>query len=162
MKRIHFHQPPPRALGPEAGFTLTELMVALVILAVGILSAGSLFVFSQRHAFSGRTETMAACLAEEIREKILSENFEDIQTIFDGVDTKYPETVTLPCQDWANHLTQGLGPSGRGILQVMHDDEDPDITDGMLSLVIDVSWQEGNQRPEVVLRFAISQMGVQS
>jgi hypothetical protein len=105
---------------------------------------------------------MAACLAEEIREKILSENFEDIQTIFDGVDTKYPETVTLPCQDWANHLTQGLGPSGRGILQVMHDDEDPDITDGMLSLVIDVSWQEGNQRPEVVLRFAISQMGVQS
>ena len=162
MRRIHFYQAPRQALCPEAGFTLTELMVALVILAVGILSAGSLFVFSQRHAFSGRTETMAACLAEEIREKILSENFEDIQTIFDGVDTGYPETVTLPCRDWADHLTQGLGPAGRGILQVMDDGEDADIVDGMVSIVIDVSWQEGNQRPEVVLRFAVSQMGVQS
>lgn len=146
----------------QAGFTLTELMVALVILAVGILSAGSLFVFSQAHSYHGRTETAAACLAEEIREKILSENFEDLQTMFDNVDTDIPESLTLPCTDWANHLHDGLGTGGRGTIQVRGPAEDPEVVAGMWSVVITIYWRERDATSQVTLNFAVSQVGIQS
>ncbi|MBD3235707.1 MAG: prepilin-type N-terminal cleavage/methylation domain-containing protein [Candidatus Eisenbacteria bacterium] len=161
---MHTRSQPQRLRGPqgEAGFTLTELMVAMIIMAVGLLSAGSLFVFSQRHALHGRTETIAVCLAEEIREKILSENFDDLKTMFDNVDTDIPESLTLPCTDWATHVHEGLGPSGRGAVQVLDETEDPEITSGMRTVVVVISWDERGETAEVSLRFSVSQVGVQS
>jgi hypothetical protein len=140
--------------------TLVELMVALFLLSVGILAVSRLFIFSQRHAFHGRTETQATALAEEIREKILSENFDDLVTIFDGVDTQIPETVTTPCQTWAGHLEQGIGPTGHGRIQVLTPLEDPEIVDGMVTVVIEISWEESGQERSLPVRFSISKMGV--
>jgi prepilin-type N-terminal cleavage/methylation domain-containing protein len=142
------------------GFTLVELMVALFILSIGILSVARLFIFSQRHAFHGRTETQATALAEEIREKILSENFDDLVSIFDGVDTSVPGTVTIPCQPWAAHLANGLGQGGRGRIQVLRPFEDPEIVDGMLTVEIEISWDESGQERTLPLRFSVAQMGV--
>lgn len=161
MKKLQ-RQRQRRTSRSEAGFTLVELMVAMMIMAVGLLSAGSLFVFSQRHAFHGRTETMAVCLAEEIREKILSENFDDIKSIFDNADTDIPESLPLPCTDWAGHVHEGLGQSGRGTVQVLDYDEDPEITSGMRTVVIVIYWQESAETAQVQLRFSVAQVGVQS
>jgi prepilin-type N-terminal cleavage/methylation domain-containing protein len=143
-----------------SGFTLVELLVALFILSIGILSVARLFIFSQHHAFHGRTETQATALAEEIREKILSENFDDLVSIFDGVDTSVPGTVTLPCQPWAGHLAAGLGMGGRGRIQVLRPFEDPEIVDGMLTITIEISWDESGQARSLPLRFSVAQMGV--
>jgi len=142
------------------GFTLVELLVALSILSTGILSVAQLFIFSQRHAHDGRCETQATALAEEIREKVMSENFDDLVSIFDGVDTEYPSTITLPCQEWANHLSERLGAEGRGQVQVLEPIEDPEIVDGMLTIVVTVSWQESGQERSLPLRFSVAQMGV--
>jgi prepilin-type N-terminal cleavage/methylation domain-containing protein len=142
------------------GFTLVELLVALFILSIGILSVARLFIFSQHHAFHGRTETQATALAEEIREKILSENFDDLVSIFDGVDTSVPGTVTLPCQPWAHHLAAGLGTGGRGQIQVLRPFEDPEIVDGMLTVTVEISWDESGQARSLPLRFSVAQMGV--
>lgn len=144
-----------------AGFTLTELLVALVILSVGILSVGRLFVFAQRHAGHAREESMAVCLAEEIREKILSDNFDDLVTIFDGVDTDNAGTITTPCTDWANHLANGLGgASGRGTIEVMDFTEDPEIVDGMLTVLITISWLESGRSQSLDMRFSTSKVGI--
>ena len=148
--------------GSEAGFTLTELMVAMIIMAVGLLSAGSLFVFSQHHALHGRTETVAVCLAEEIREKMLSENFDDLKSIFDDVDTDIPESLPIPCTDWAAHVHEGLGESGRGTVQVLDYTEDPEITAGMYTIVVVIAWDERGETAQVALRFSVAQVGVQS
>lgn len=144
-----------------AGFTLTELLVALVILSVGILSVGRLFVFAQRHAGHGREETMAVCLAEEIREKILSDNFDDLVTIFDGVDTDQPGTITTPCSDWATHLANGLGGvSGRGTIEIMDHTEDPEIVDDMLTALITISWLESGRSHSLDMRFSTCKVGI--
>lgn len=143
----------------RAGFTLVELMVALVLLAIGLLAVGRLLIFSQHHAYHGRSETTAVSLAEEIREKMLSENFNDLPTIFDGVDTSVPGTVPTPCQPWADHLAGELGPSGSGRIEVFGPGEDPEITDGMYSVLIEVSWDQAGETKTVDLRFATSRMG---
>jgi prepilin-type N-terminal cleavage/methylation domain-containing protein len=142
------------------GFTLVEMLVALSILSTGILSVAQLFIFSQHHAQSGRTETQATALAEEIREKVMSENFDDLVSIFDGVDTSVPSSVTLPCQEWATHLDARLGPDGRGQVQVLGPSEDAEIVTGMLTIVVTVSWQESGQARSLPLRFSVAQIGV--
>ncbi|MCK4412424.1 MAG: prepilin-type N-terminal cleavage/methylation domain-containing protein [Candidatus Eisenbacteria sp.] len=144
----------------SAGFTLVELMVSLVLLAVGLLAVGQLLIFSQQHAYHGRSETTAVSLAGEIREKILSENFGDLPAIFDGVDTSVPGTVPTTCQPWADHLAAELGPSGIGRLQVYGPGEDPEITSGMYSVAIEVAWEQSGKTKAVNLRFATSRMGL--
>ncbi len=148
------------ARGRRAGFTLVELLVALVMLSVGLLGVGRMIVLSQHHAFHGRSETTAVTLAEEIREKIMSESFSDLVTVFDGVDTSLPGTVTLPCAPWAAHLAQQLGPSGIGRIQVLEAAEDPEISANMRTIVIQISWLQDGERKTVPLRFSISRMGV--
>ena len=151
----------PVAHRSSAGFTLTEMMVALVIMAVGILAVGRLFIFSKDHAAYGRQETMAVALAEEIREKIMSDNFDDLITIFDGIDTDSPSSLTTPCQNWADHLEANLGGvEGRGQIEVMDETEDPEIVAGMVTVLITVSWVEGGKTDAVDMRFSISKMGL--
>jgi prepilin-type N-terminal cleavage/methylation domain-containing protein len=143
------------------GFTLVELLVALAILGVGILSVGRLFIFAQHHASFGREETMAVALAQEIREKILSDNFDDLKTIFDGIDTDDPGSITTPCAIWADHVAASLGAaSGRGTVQVMDHNEDPAITEGMVTALITISWLEEGHTQDVVMRFSVSKMGI--
>ncbi len=151
----------PAARQSSAGFTLTEMMVALVIMAVGILAVGRMFIFSKDHASYGRQETMAVALAEEIREKIMSDNFDDLKTIFDGIDTNSPSSLTTPCQTWANHLEENLGGvEGRGQVEVLDETEDPEIVAGMVTVVITISWMEGGHTETVDMRFSISKMGL--
>ncbi len=144
----------------EQGFTLVELLVTLVILSIGIISVGRLFILSSHHANYGRTETTAVCLINEIREKVLSDNYDDIITIFDDVDTDLPGTITIPCTEWSNHLQAELGTSGRGEITVMSHTEDAEIVDGMVTVKITVSWQESGKDRSLTSQFSVSKMGV--
>jgi prepilin-type N-terminal cleavage/methylation domain-containing protein len=150
----------PRQRRSDAGFTLIELMIALFMLAIGILAVGRMFIMAQRHATYGRVETVAVSLAQEIREKMLSKDFDDLEALFDGVDTQVPGTVTAPCQLWAAHLATGLGATGRGRLTVRSPAEDPEIVDGMLTVLIDVSWLENGSTKSAAMHFSLSRMGV--
>jgi prepilin-type N-terminal cleavage/methylation domain-containing protein len=143
----------------EQGFTLVELMVALMILVVGILGVGQIFAVSSRSAAMGRAETTAVSLAREIEEKIYSEEVEQVATIFDGVDTADPGSVTLPCAAWAAHVGSELGPNGRGRITVMNDDQDPALLPGMFSVLVEVSWLAHGDTLTVPLRFAITDIG---
>ena len=144
----------------QGGFTLVELLVAVTILSIGIISIGQIFAVSSRNATFGRTETMAVGLAREMQEKVMSESFDDVVTVFDGVDTDNPGTLTEPCQIWANHLRDQLGPNGRGTIDVRTHEQDPEILDGMLSVEIVISWKVDAQSFRVPLNFAICKIGV--
>ncbi len=139
---------------------MTEMLIALTILAVGILSVGRLFIFSQRHAYYGRAETSAVSLAEEIREKILSNNYDHLITMFHGIDTDDPGSLTLPCQIWADHVSEQLGPSGRGEVAVRDHTQDAEIVEGMVTVVITMSWVENGQTRSLDMQFAVSRMGI--
>ncbi len=141
------------------GFTLVELLIAVTLLAIGILSVGQIFAVSGQNAAFGRTETEAVCLAREIQEKILSESYDQVASMFDGVDTDNPASVTVPCQTWASHLHSQLGASGRGTISVRDPITDPSLLDGMLSVHIEVSWLMRGDTMSVPLDFAVTSIG---
>ena len=143
----------------EQGFTLVELMVALMVLVVGILGVGQIFAVSSRSAAMARTETTAVSLVREIEEKILSEDVEQVATIFDGVDTADPGSVTLPCQTWAAHIAGQLGENGRGRITVFDADSDLTLLPGMFSVLVEVSWLSQGDTLTVPIRFAITDIG---
>ena len=147
-----------RYLDGSAGFTLVEMMITLTIVAIGILAVGQLFIFSQIHARHAREETMAAALAQELREKTLSEPYETVAATFDGVDTDAPDTITAPCQTWADHLADRLGEHGRGTIQVLDHLADPEIVDGMLTILITITWLEAGALQTLEVRFSIARM----
>jgi prepilin-type N-terminal cleavage/methylation domain-containing protein len=148
-----------RNLQGNTGFTLVELLVAVTLLAIGILSVGQIFAVSARNASYGRTETVAVSLAREIQEKVLSESVEQVQAMFNGVDTNDPGTVTVPCTVWAQHLADQLGSSGRGRIWVRDSTEDANLLPGMFSVEIEISWLREGETMTVPLRFAITEIG---
>lgn len=143
----------------QAGFTLVELLVAVTLLAIGILSVGQIFAVSTRNVSFGKTETSAVSLAREIQEKILSESVEQVQPMFDGVDTADGGTVTAPCAVWADHLATQLGPTGRGRIWVRDSTEDAELLAGMFSVRIEVSWLVHGDSMRVPIQFAITNVG---
>ncbi len=54
----------PADAGSRAGFTLVEVLVAIVLLAVGLLSLAGLAVTAARTTRQGGTQTVAATLAQ--------------------------------------------------------------------------------------------------
>lgn len=143
----------------EAGFTLIELLVAVTILSIGILGIAQVFIVSNNHTMSGDKELAAASLAQEMREKILSETYTDVLSIFDNVDTNDPGSLTTPCQMWATHIANQLGESGRGQIDVIPDTEDPEVLPRMLGVSITLSWLETDEPKDMNLRFVITRMG---
>jgi hypothetical protein len=138
---------------------MVELLVSLVILSVGIMGVAQLFNISSAHTMSGDKELAAASLVQEMREKILSETFDDVPSIFDGVDTAVENSVTEPCQAWAQHITDHLGVEGRGQIDVLEPDDDPEVLYGMLGAVITVSWPEQGETRDLTLRFVTTKIG---
>ena len=61
---------PPRRPTREGGFSLIELMVALVLLGIGILSIANLFPLGSRTQLRDRMRTSAADLAQQKMEQL--------------------------------------------------------------------------------------------
>lgn len=150
----------PQKKGRSDGFTLVETMVAVFLLTIGLLGVSQVFTVSSRHTMNSRKETVANSLAQEIREKILSESFDDIVSIFDGVDTGDPSSITSPASDWANHLAAGLGPDARGTVQVDTPDEDVSLSQGMVGVTVTIYWLEAGRSLSLPVRFAVAKIGV--
>jgi prepilin-type N-terminal cleavage/methylation domain-containing protein len=157
----------PRRLAPEkarrhseAGFSLVELMVALIVFTIGILSVGQLSITSKRHTNYAREETMAVALAQEIKERIFSEVFDDVKSIFDNTDTADADTINDSTDEWAAHVGDMFGSNGRGRIQVLDRFDDAAIPDGMYRVEVLVSWTSGTQSHELPLTWLMSKMGL--
>jgi hypothetical protein len=120
---------------------------------------GQLFAVSSQNASFSRQETMAVSLTREIQEKIMSESVDQVKPIFNGVDTANAGTVTAPCEVWAAHVTEQLGPNGRGRIQVLDATQDLELLDGMFSVQVEVSWLNRGDTLSVPLKFAITNIG---
>ena len=140
------------------GFTLVETMVAVFLLTIGLLGVSQVFTVSSRHTMNSRKETVANSLAQEIREKIMSETFADVHSIFDGIDTN-SGTIAGPAQDWADHVIDRLGIGARGQVDIQLPAERADLEDGMLAVVITLSWYEGETLIDLPFEFAIAKIG---
>jgi prepilin-type N-terminal cleavage/methylation domain-containing protein len=155
IEKGHAPGRPPES-GPRAGFTLIEVMIALVLLSVGVMATAQVFAIANHHTSHAREETAGVCLAQEIREKILSEPFADTYSTFNNIDTNVPASVPSTAATWAAHVTAELGPRGRGQVSVRTPAQDATIPNGMISVTVTISWREGSRTVSLPLRFNVA------
>ena len=68
MKHTRMHRPRPRHAA--SGFTLTEILVTLVIISVGLLGVAGLHSMSLRNNFDALIRSHASALADEIADRM--------------------------------------------------------------------------------------------
>jgi type IV pilus assembly protein PilV len=68
-----------QSIGPDAGFTLVESMLALAIMSVGLLALAGLQITALRGNALSRSMTTAVSIAEQRLEQLKNTPYSDIQ-----------------------------------------------------------------------------------
>jgi len=144
----------------RAGFTLVELLLALMMTSVGIMAMARVFVVANQHAAYAKEETVATLLAQEIREKIMSANFTDIYPVFNGIDTNIPGSIPATAAVWAQNLHTRLGPTGRGTITVTTQTQDHHIPNGIVAVLVTISWKERTNTVSLPLHFDVAKIEI--
>ncbi len=111
------------------GFTLIEVLVTLVVLAIGLLGLAGLQASSLKHNNNAYQRTQATFLAYDILDRMRANpigveagNYNAIDTGSLPTNPACASTSCTPAQladtdtlEWATHLTTAL-PSGRGVI----------------------------------------------
>ncbi|NOX91889.1 MAG: type IV pilus modification protein PilV [Gammaproteobacteria bacterium] len=111
------------------GFTLIEVLVTLVVLAIGLLGLAGLQASSLKHNNNAYQRTQATFLAYDILDRMRVNPMGIEAGSYDAVDTESlptdPSCVGTSCTpaqladndalEWATRLTAAL-PSGRGVI----------------------------------------------
>src|SRR5688572_5611127 len=104
----------------ESGFSLIEVLAAMVVLSVSLVSLAQLFALSTRNNFSSRSNTYAALLAQQKMEQLrgLTWGFDILGLpVSDyATDTSASEAIS-GCVASAGGSATGLSPSPWGTLQ---------------------------------------------
>jgi type IV pilus assembly protein PilV len=143
----------PRRSAGQVGFTLLEVLVALVVLSIGLLGIGKLVIFSARGNDSAYMRTQATALAYTILDSMRANRDTAIAHGYDVATGSYSLTancVTGSCStsqlvqydisQWKTNLGFYL-PSGDGSIvtnTVTGADGNPRTT-----AVITVTWNDG-------------------
>jgi len=134
-----------RRAGPQAGFSLIEVIVSLGLLASVLLSVAGMFLFGERQVRRGRAESIALTAAQTILEDIGSWSHEATWTRFGlsgaaatySIDTK----VNTFAQRWQPNLQQLL-VKGRAEIRLESCDG-ADLADAaVVRVVVTVFWNE--------------------
>jgi len=69
--------PDDKAVRPDKGFSLIELMIACFVLGIGVLSVTTMIGTSISRNVSSKNDTVAMAAAEQIMEELKAKNFTD-------------------------------------------------------------------------------------
>ncbi|MBZ0266787.1 prepilin-type N-terminal cleavage/methylation domain-containing protein [bacterium] len=124
--------PNPRS---DAGFSLIELMIAITVLGVGILSLAGLYPMATGKVTRGDLESRATFLGQAKVEELKRVSWEDLTT---SADRDTVETVFV--RDWS-----------------VQEDEP---VDGMKRVNVTVAWRDNRGPRSVVLSSFLSDSGM--
>ena len=131
----------------EAGFTLIEVLVAIVILTVGLLAVGTMQISAIRGNFmSGNTST-ALSLASEKMEDLLNKDFNhaDLTNSVTGNDTNLSSITSVDHQE--NISEEGVVGAGAFYRRIWNiDDETGPTTKNMMVIV---TWEKNKHRVSI-------------
>lgn len=105
---------------PERGFTLTEILVTLVIISVGLLGVAGLHSMSLRNNFDALIRSHASALADEIADRMRTNRTRALAGDYNIAMKATRTGTTLADADliaWKARLTQQL-PDGDGSIAV--------------------------------------------
>ncbi|WP_257280473.1 type IV pilus modification protein PilV [Endozoicomonas sp. ISHI1] len=121
-------------LKKEKGFTMIEIMVAVLVLAIGLLGVAGLQILSMQSSNGALNRSQATMLAYDLAERMrrnpgtaLSDGYSDISIEADGSQKAAPNSpncistgctntqlATQDIREWLDNITdvQGIGLSG--------------------------------------------------
>lgn len=70
---------PARTANPSRGFSLLELMVALIVLSIGVMAVARIFPAGTRGQTQDRMQSTASYLAQEEIERVTGLDFDDAE-----------------------------------------------------------------------------------
>jgi len=104
-----------RLLRDKSGFTMMELLVAMIVIALGLLALSGLFPLGSRARMRGEGITRAIELAQQRMERLVEQGFDSLDTSLH--DSTYVQTYKV--EWWVE--TIGWGPSKYDSLKVVTD-----------------------------------------
>lgn len=151
-----------RERNPRRGGTLTELMVATVILSIGVLGLFGSFRFIARSTFISRATSLATNLGQERIESLKNLNYYSLQiTTSTDTDTdpepdivydlvNYPpEIISIGGINFKRYTHVGMAQlSGSDIVDVNYTYPDT----GLKQITVSVVWKEAGQTKSWTLR----------
>lgn len=137
----------------ENGLSLVEVVLALGLMGMVLISVAGMYVLSQRQVASGRTSTEALAVARTIMEEMNGWSFHQTYQMFgyDGSANSYTvDTRTSSFGDhWQTTLTDTLGPAAYAeivITSIASSGTWP-LNDTLntknIQVVVTVHWEEG-------------------
>jgi type IV pilus assembly protein PilV len=130
----------------QSGFTLLEVLVAMLVLAIGLLGLAGLMASSMRNNLSASHRTQATWMAYDIVDRMRSNRagavtggYATAMGTAATCSTAFP-TGTIPAQDiaaWKNQLACAL-PAGNGSIAV-------DTATRVATILIQWNDSRGNQ-----------------
>jgi type IV pilus assembly protein PilV len=152
MHRTAAHAP---RLRRPSGFTLVEVLVALVVLSIGLLGIGKLMLFSARANDSAYMRSQATALAYTILDDMRTNSTEAINGTYNvglgafanpGLDCVTGACTTgmvaqYDLYQWKQRLIGALGPTGDGSV-VTVTGADPISGANMTTALITVQWND--------------------
>ena len=133
----------------KRGFTLLEVLFAVVIITVAVLAVVGLFPTALRNVRYGGHMSQASSLAQEMIEMIRTQPFASVSS-YNGLDTRNSPPVGLPASvlahfnQWQSDITppSGVLPQGWGTITAVPETGPPDLSSDLLRVTITVGWQE--------------------
>ncbi|HEU4623253.1 MAG TPA: type IV pilus modification protein PilV [Steroidobacteraceae bacterium] len=118
-----------------SGFTLVEVLVALVVLSIGLLGIASLQLSSLRWNHGASKRSQATLLAYDILDRMRANPTAARQGEYSTGGT--PGTVaTADLAAWRNNITASLGPDATGTVSA------PDATGTTARFGITITWDD--------------------
>lgn len=124
----------------QKGFSLLEVLVAVVILAVGLLAAASMQTTALTATTTSRNTTLAVQLAEEMVDRIRV-NAGTTPDIYNNLATGSCTSITNAtalgdCNQWRDRLTSSGLPNPSGTVLVTLDSPIPSAA----KITVEISW----------------------
>ena len=131
----------------EKGFTLIEVLVAIVILTFGLLAVGTMQISAIRGNFMGGNTSIALSLASEKMEDLLNKDFNHAELVdsVSGNNTTLSSTTSVDNYEYvAEEGIVGAGGFYRRIWNVA-DETSPTRK----SVVVIVTWENNRHRVSI-------------
>jgi prepilin-type N-terminal cleavage/methylation domain-containing protein len=140
----------------ENGFTLIEVLIAIVILTVGLLAVGTMQISAIRGNFMGGNTSVALSLASEKMEDLLNSDFNDppgVQKLTDRISSNNGNLSTFAAgsTDWEENVSEdgvvvGTGGFYRRIWNIANV---PSVAPTTKSVVVTVTWENNRHRVSI-------------
>jgi len=90
----------------QSGYSLVEVLIALAITSVVLLTVVTLFYMGRRNVYSGKQMTYSVSVGTRMMEDLSSMSFADVESNFNITDTTGRSTVTVQNISYASSATR--------------------------------------------------------